>query len=137
MGLLTTVYFPGPSGYNELPYRKAMVYNEDVGYFLDMGAVLEQPTDLFEAETVPDPGGDEEGYEAEEWVDGDKGDGVPGSLQWHNTQINDMKVKKKIIDYVSEVIGRDANEEMDKNKTLTVIRLRAKKLIKEFLDNDS
>jgi hypothetical protein len=77
-----------------------------------------------------------EEVEVKEPSDGDKGHGVPGTFQWHKGQIDSMRVKKKIVEYVTEVAGKDVAKEIDENKTLTVIKLRAKKLIKEFLDND-
>ena len=150
MSYLKAVYFPGPSGFDNLPYRKALVYKEDVPFFLEMGATLEQPEEYFES---PEPitvvvkeakeveGGATvrmaiaEPKEKEPSV-GDKGDGEPGSFQWHKSQIDSMRVKKKIVGYVEAVAGKDAASQIDENKTLTVIKLRAKKLIKEFLDND-
>lgn len=130
MRLLETIYFPGPSGYNELPYRKALVYKEDVDYFLELGATTTQPDEAFEF--VPEA--EEAEGEMENAVDGDKGDGEPGTLEWHNTQVNAMRVKKDIVNYVSEVIGEDAEPQIDRRKSLAVIRLRAKKLIKDFME---
>jgi len=42
---LVAVYFPGLSD-TGLPYRKAMVYEEDKAWFLSKGAVEEQPTEV-------------------------------------------------------------------------------------------
>lgn len=128
---LVAVYFPGQSD-TGLPYHKAMVYVEDKQYFLNMGAVEEQPEAVEEGFISPD----EVEAEAEEVPNPDKGFGVPGSYEWHCNQIGPMRKKIEVINYVSEVIGEDANQTIARNKTLTVIKLRAKKLIKGFLEND-
>ena len=49
---LKAVYFKdaSPTG---LPYRKAMVYEEDVPWFVEKGAVLEQPTEADLEEDKP------------------------------------------------------------------------------------
>ena len=142
MSFLVPVYFPGPSGFGKLHYRKALVYKEDVDYFLKLGSVLEQPAEGMEiivptapVNVCPDPGGDEIPSDEEEIASPDKGYGVPGSFEWHKTQIDSMRAKKEIIRYANDIIKKDATAEIDDRKPLTVVKLRAKKLIKEFLEN--
>ena len=149
MRRLVPVYFVGVSNVEGLNYLKALVYKEDVDLFLAMGATLD-PIDIdvpeiYKIPEVPpeevktlikEPEPVKQKEEVTKDVDSpDTGDGVPGSFKWHKTQLAAIKGSKQIVNYVTSVIGRDAEPDIDRRKSLAVIRLRAQKLIKEFLEN--
>lgn len=150
MRRLVPVYFVGVSNVDGLDYLKALVYKEDIDLFIAMGATLEPididvPQEYLMEDEVKQPSPEADGSEpaeevtaeevVEETANPDLGDGAPKTLQWHKTQLSALKGSKQIVNYVSEVIGRDAEPDIDRRKGLAAIRLRAVKLIKEFMDN--
>ena len=120
---LKALYFPGKSD-TGLPYRKALVYIEDVPYFADLGGTTEQPIEQSEEE------------EEEETVNPDKGFGAPGSLKWHFAHINTFETPEDVFTYVASVVGHKVDKEINIKQPFKRVQLKAAQLIKEFLNND-
>lgn len=127
---LITVYFPGE------PYRKAIIYKHDLKYFMDLGANKYQPETREKIGLEPDPEPMVEPQPLEPPPDvslGDRGFGVPGSLQFHTHEIESMTDYRDIRDYVFTV----SNSKMRKKRDGTVegYRRTALMLIKRWLNN--
>jgi len=139
---LKAVYFPGKG--TRLGYRKAMVYEDEVQFFLDLGALptqedaLNASADPVGADVVGSSSEEsfdfmEEGDEDEE-VDGDKGTGKPGSLQWHEAKIRELRYKTGIMGYAKQVTGKTLR--FDGKTKVSELKAQALALIKEGLAND-
>jgi len=133
---LKAVYFDGPSE-TGLPYHKAMVYEKDVPYFLEMGASLDQPeisvSKIEEGEYQFEQ--DEDGAD-DPVVHGDKGDGAPGSLRWHFNHVKSMEKSDDIVKYTYEVI-KEKPKVFHSLMTLKDVKLAALRAIKEHLRDDN
>ena len=134
---MKTVFFDGKSDAG-FDYIKAIVREEDVKFFHELGAV-DSPDDfdkeIYEEEEVEEKEVEEEPEEMEEAVDGDKGAGKPGTYDWHVSQLNSFHFKKEIEDYVKLITDKELG--VPSYNTVATLRSEAKKLIKEFLENDS
>lgn len=118
---LVPVFFEGPSG-TGLPYRKAMVYEEDLEFFIGKGASRELD-DVNIAEIVIEPTVDK----AEKTGNPDKGWGEPGTLEWATNSVNAMESSKEIGDFVVKVTGK----KIDTEKSVPIARGIAKTMLKE------
>jgi len=125
------VYFP-PGEDSPFPYRKAHIQEQDLEFFLDLGASEDQLAYSSKAVAKDEDGGEEEPYIPEHAGDPDKGFGEPGSVQFHENTIMDFLDKQEIVDYTHKVTGR----KIVKRGGLADVQRNAMKRIKEFLDND-
>ena len=101
---LKAVYFPGEG--TRLGYRKAMVYEDEVDYFLGLGAA-EFPPDLVgeEVEVVAE---ELEGEPERETFEGDKGSGRPGSFVWQRAHLKTFTKRKEVLEFMQELVGKDS-----------------------------
>jgi len=126
---LKAVYFDVPSE-TGLPYTKAMVYVQDVPYFKEMGATerpVEKPEEIYVGEQEED--------DAYATVDGDKGTGKPGSIEWHEASLREIRTKKEVVSYVEKATGFEYD--FDLKEKLQVLKEEALQTIKEYLENDN
>ena len=120
---LKAVYFPGKD--TRLGYYKAMVYENEMDFFLSMGASTSPPEDEIEEDIALS----EEG-------DGDRGSGKPGSLQWHTESINGLSRRKDILTYMRDLVGEEAFPFFSNEKTVDT-RKRALRYLKGVNDDHS
>ena len=122
MGLMT-VYFPGPSNLG-FDYRKAIIYEEDIEFFIGMGAQRVQdyldknPVEVEAPSVTP--------------VDPDKGWGKPGTFEFAKTQILNCVSSKEIHAIVYEITKTRITSVLP----LLDARDEAIKLLKEHYKND-
>jgi len=101
---------------------QVLVRDRDEDFMASFGWVKD-PKELFKP--VPDP-------ELPE-VDGDKGCGRPGSIEWHLAKIKEFKTKKAVIRYVAEITNiKITFTAIDK---LTKVKFEAYKIIREALND--
>lgn len=150
MGLIT-VYFHGDE---EKSYRKCMIDDQDLEFFLGLGVVRTQDEamratieriDASIEEKMPEAG---ESMPEEEIVqptasqdvldmfpghtdDPDLGWGKPGSERWHNSYIDSLDNVHDLYDHVLNVTG----QKMTKAGALYNLKRNAMKRIKEHLEN--
>lgn len=145
--MLITVFFPGD------PYRKAIINQDHVDYFLNLGASrlppekgkkqvqLEMPFNSvpkkgieLKAEEIQEvPKRSEPQTEIPSKVpEADKGFGKPGSMQFHTLEINQLDEYRPIRDYVFEVTRKKMREKKD--GTPESYRKTALMLIKRWLN---
>jgi hypothetical protein len=111
---LITVYYDIETA-EGIPHTKAIIDERALPFFLTLGFTREPGA----PQVIPDA--DEE-YDL--GTDPDKGFGVPGSMDWHKTQLADMNTKKEVIEYVD-----DENWKPAKRLTLPKLKAAALKLL--------
>lgn len=107
--MLTTVFLPCPE--DETGYVKAIVRQRNLEFMLNLGWVATQAEALDSGPSahVPDP---------------DKGDGVPGSEDWHRNRLAVLEDKDAIQDYAAR-----CGAHIDKRGTLDTVREKALRAI--------
>ena len=120
---LKPVYFKESSG-TGLPYIKAIVYEEDIPFFIGKGAIENQPKEI-----------QKESEDISKTINPDKGPGVPGSLDWHKSQLLARNTKESIFEYAQAALGNDISSLVDSGISIKATRLAVYRLIKESIAN--
>jgi len=61
-------------------------------------------------------------------MDGDKGHGKPGTMRWHEVQINAMNDKSEVAQYVKSVTSQD----IDKRGGLDIVKEKATQALESY-----